>query len=91
LNLKANRPLYIKRDDWRSYYFDGNGDFRPEGVSEFAFHADRETGGLVILRLEALYDEIFIDEFQDLAGYDLEFLESYSEPTFHSSWKTLLI
>jgi DNA helicase-2/ATP-dependent DNA helicase PcrA len=75
LNLKANRPRGIARADWRNYYFDPNGDFRPEGVSEFACRANEATGGQVINRLEALYDEIYIDEFQDLAGYDLEFLD----------------
>jgi hypothetical protein len=75
LNLKANRPPGIARANWRNYYFDSNGDFRPEGVAEFACQANKSTGGLVIQRLEALYDEIYIDEFQDLAGYDLEFLD----------------
>ena len=75
LNLKANRPQGIARANWRVYYFDSNGAFRPEGVSEFACRANEVTGGLVIQRLEALYDEIYIDEFQDLAGYDLDFLD----------------
>jgi DNA helicase II / ATP-dependent DNA helicase PcrA len=75
LNLKANRPKGIARADWRNYYFDPSGDFRPEGVAEFACRANEATGGRVIRRLEALYDEIYVDEFQDLAGYDLEFLD----------------
>ena len=75
LNFKANRPAKIARADWWYYYFDGKGDFRPEGVAEFACHADQATGGRVIRRLERLYDEIYIDELQDLVGYDLEFLD----------------
>jgi DNA helicase II / ATP-dependent DNA helicase PcrA len=75
LNLKANRPQGIARAKWRNYYFDPNGDFRPEGVSEFACRANEATGGAVIRRLEALYDQIYIDEFQDLAGYDRVFLD----------------
>ena len=31
--------------------------------------------GLVIDRLEHIYDCIYIDEVQDLAGYDFDFLE----------------
>jgi DNA helicase II / ATP-dependent DNA helicase PcrA len=50
-------------------------DFRAEGASEYAYRANEATGGQVINRLEALYDEIYIDEFQNLAGYDLEFLD----------------
>jgi DNA helicase II / ATP-dependent DNA helicase PcrA len=75
LNLKANRPKGIARANWRNYYFDPHCNFRPEGVSEFACRANEATGDRVIHRLEALYDEIYIDEFQDLAGYDLEFLD----------------
>lgn len=75
LNLKANRPTGIARARWRDYYFDGNGNFRPEGVAEFALRADEATRGRVIRRLEALYDEIYIDELQDLAAYDLNFLD----------------
>jgi ATP-dependent DNA helicase UvrD/PcrA len=75
LNLKANRPKGIARAQWRNYYFDRNGDFRPEGVAEFAFRADEATSGRVIRRLEALYDEVYVDELQDLAGYDLNFLD----------------
>jgi hypothetical protein len=75
LNFKANRPPKVARANWQYYYFDGKGDFRPEGIAEFACHADQATGGRVIRRLEGLYDKIYIDEFQDLAGYDLDFLD----------------
>jgi len=33
------------------------------------------TNGLVTQRIGEVYDEIFIDEFQDLSGYDLDLLE----------------
>lgn len=75
LNLQARSPQGIPRAEWRRYYFDRNGDFRPEALPEFACRADRNTSGGVIRRLEALLDEIYIDEFQDLAGYDLDFLD----------------
>jgi ATP-dependent DNA helicase UvrD/PcrA len=75
LNFKANRPPGLARAKWWIYYFDGRGDFRPEGVAEFAYRANKATGGRVIRRLERLYDEIYIDELQDLAGYDLDFLD----------------
>lgn len=83
LNLKANRPKGIARAQWRNYYFDRNDDFRPEGVAEFAFRADEATGGRVIRRLEALYDEVYIDELQDLAGYDLNFLDLLFSSKMH--------
>jgi DNA helicase-2/ATP-dependent DNA helicase PcrA len=75
LNFKANRPPKIGPAQWPYYYFDGNRDFRPEGVAEFACHANQATSGRVIQRLEMLYDQIYIDELQDLAGFDLDFLD----------------
>jgi DNA helicase-2/ATP-dependent DNA helicase PcrA len=75
LNFKGQHPWGIPRAKPLQYYFDSNADFYRDGVSEFAVHADRATGGLVVQRLEALYDEIYIDELQDLAGYDFEFLD----------------
>jgi DNA helicase II / ATP-dependent DNA helicase PcrA len=75
LNFKGQHPWGVPRARPLRYYFDRNADFYRNGVSEFAVHADRATGGLVIQRLEALYDEIYIDELQDLAGYDFEFLD----------------
>lgn len=75
LDFKGSRPRYVARANWRAYYFNHHRDFRRDHVSELAFRANEATGGLVIRRLEALYDEILIDEFQDLSGYDLNFLD----------------
>ena len=75
LNFQANRPPKIGPARWRHYYFDGSRNFRPEGVAEFACRANEATGGQVIQRLEMLYDEIYVDELQDLAGWDLNFLD----------------
>lgn len=75
VNLQSRHPKGIPRTKWHLYYFDGNGSFRPAGLPEFACQANRNTGGAVIRRLEAVLDEIYIDEFQDLAGYDLDFLD----------------
>jgi DNA helicase II / ATP-dependent DNA helicase PcrA len=75
LNFKGSRFRLTPRAKPLQYYFDSNGDFYRDGVAEFAIHADKATGGRVIKRLQALYHELYIDELQDLAGYDLEFLD----------------
>lgn len=75
LNFEGKHPIGVPRSIPLRYYFDRNGDFYRDGVAEFAVRADDTTGGRVIRRLEALYDEVYIDELQDLAGYDLEFLD----------------
>lgn len=57
------------------YFFDAGGDIFRNGVSDFACCANKASGGSVIRRLEAIYDEIFVDEVQDLVGYDLDLLD----------------
>lgn len=58
-----------------AYFFDRHGDIFRDGVSDFAFLANIKSDGKVINRLERIYDDIYIDEVQDLVGYDLDFLD----------------
>lgn len=44
-------------------------------ISDFVVNCNKESHGLVIERLERIYDAIFIDEAQDLAGWDLELVK----------------
>lgn len=43
-------------------------------IAEFACQCNQKSGGKVIKRLEDIYTNIFIDEVQDLSGYDFDFL-----------------
>jgi DNA helicase II / ATP-dependent DNA helicase PcrA len=74
LNFEGSRNRFARRGA-RAYYLDSNHDVYRGGISDFACAADAASGGKVIRRLEALFDHIYIDEVQDLAGYDLEFLD----------------
>jgi superfamily I DNA/RNA helicase len=75
LNFKPNPNMYASKKQPLRYYFDRNGDFYRDALADFAVEADQRTGGRVIRRLERMYDAIYIDELQDLAGYDLDFLD----------------
>ena len=46
-----------------------------DGVSHFVCEVERATGGLVTKRLSEMFDHIYIDEIQDVVGYDLDFLD----------------
>lgn len=48
-------------------------------LGRLAFELIGETGGALIRRLEGVYDEILIDEVQDLSGYDWEILDALLE------------
>ena len=75
LNFKGERSWYTSRDNIRSYYFDTKADMYRNGVADFVCRANRKAGGAVVARLERIFNHLFIDEVQDLVGYDLDVLE----------------
>jgi DNA helicase-2/ATP-dependent DNA helicase PcrA len=66
---------FVPKTNIDRYFFTQNGNVYRDRVSDFTCLADDKTNGLVIRRLEKIYTHLLIDELQDLAGYDLEFLE----------------
>ena len=62
------------RNQVRRYYFAGSRMYS-DRAADFAVRCDDLSQGAVIERLAAMYDEIYIDEVQDLAGYDLDLVE----------------
>ena len=61
--------------DTKRHYFRKPGDMYIDKVSKFACKLIRETGGKPVDRLAQIVDRIYVDEAQDLAGYDLELIE----------------
>jgi DNA helicase-2/ATP-dependent DNA helicase PcrA len=57
-------------------YFTVSGSLRSAHAAHLAHRLAEKTNGLPLRRLEKIYDEVYIDEVQDLGGYDLEILES---------------
>lgn len=65
---------YIKESDTDHYLNSQNQIYRDK-ASKFAIKCDELSSGRVINRIAGIFDEIFIDEVQDIAGYDLDFIE----------------
>ncbi len=74
LNFVGKPPRGASKTTWQ-YWIDRRGNVWRDALSAFACEADRASGGLVVGRLEGIYDRIFIDEMQDLVGWDLDFLD----------------
>lgn len=74
LNFEGTPHEYTKRLT-PAYYVNRGGDAYGRNLADFACVANEKSGGEVIRRLEAIYDHIYVDEVQDLAGYDLDFLD----------------
>ena len=74
--VQRRSALYIKKKNTASYYFsDKTETIYSDKLAEFGYECDRKSQGLVIQRLEQLYNEIYVDEVQDMAGYDFEILK----------------
>ena len=75
LNFVGRRPIYVGRDNPKSYYLDSHRDAYRDELSALAVRANEASGGAVVQRLSEMFDHIYIDEVQDMAGYDLDLLE----------------
>ncbi|MEU3949870.1 UvrD-helicase domain-containing protein [Streptomyces sp. NPDC029526] len=75
LNFVGQRSRYLPRSEPTRYYLDSGQAVYRDGVSALAYEANKLSNGMVVDRLSRMYDHIYIDEIQDMAGYDLELLE----------------
>ena len=69
------RYTYWGIEDFEKYFFNSFYQIYSDKLSKFVILANDSSNGKIIERLENIYSHIFIDEIQDLAGYDLEFLK----------------
>lgn len=73
---KGNSPSWRPaRTDWKHYYFTKENRALGDKLSELALDCNDKSGNLPLNRLTNIFEHIFIDEIQDLAGYDLDLLK----------------
>ncbi|WP_332770524.1 UvrD-helicase domain-containing protein [Phenylobacterium sp.] len=63
-------------DDIARHFFDGRGQVFSDKLSKLVIRCDEQSGGAVFDRLSRVFPHVFVDEVQDLAGYDLDILEA---------------
>ena len=83
IRFQSGGSIYHKKEKW----FTKERDIYSNKLAEFAVECNKIGGGKVIRRLERIFDTILVDEVQDLAGYDLDFLEML----FDSSINVMLV
>lgn len=69
-----NRPAY-KKGDLEGKYLDSVGNIYKDHIAEFAFECIHKNKASLQKYLPEVYDTIYIDEAQDLSGYDFEILK----------------
>jgi DNA helicase-2/ATP-dependent DNA helicase PcrA len=69
-------PVYWGEDDnLEHHYFTGDYRIFTDKLAKFVFRCNEKSKGAVIKRISTLFTNIFIDEIQDMAGYDLEIIK----------------
>lgn len=75
---KTKQPIYFGEEkEFEKHYFSNALKIYSDKLSKFVFRCNEKSNGNVIDRISRIYSHIFIDEVQDLAGYDLELLKLF--------------
>lgn len=76
---KERSARYTPCSDVEAFYFRNGEEIYSDKVSQFAIKCQERSAGLLTKRIAEIYDEVFVDEFQDLSGYDLDLIEVFME------------
>ncbi len=68
-------PYVAESKQFEKHYFNINLKVYSDKLSKFVFRCNEKANGQVMDRLYRIYPHIYVDEVQDLAGYDLELLK----------------
>jgi DNA helicase-2/ATP-dependent DNA helicase PcrA len=74
LKFPGTNIYYGEEENLKEFYFSKSMKMYSDKVSKFVIRCNEKSNGEVISRLSRIYSYVFVDEVQDLAGYDLEFL-----------------
>lgn len=76
--LFAERKLQFKpsKKNPKVYYTVGGNQIYKDHLAEFVHEVNIKASGIVVERLEGMYDTIYFDEIQDMSGYDWELIEA---------------
>jgi len=73
--LEGKSAPFVPRRNTQGYYFRDADEIYSDKVSQFVIDCEEKSHGRITRRLREAYDAIFVDELQDMAGYDLDVLE----------------
>lgn len=74
--VEGQSARYAKKSDISRYFLSGGGRLiYSDKISEFVLQVNAASKGAVLARLAQRFEVIYIDEIQDMAGWDLDLLE----------------
>ena len=74
--VNGTSTRYAKKTDIQTYFFNKNHDVYSDKLSDFALLCEKSSNGAMMKRVGDMFDRIFIDEVQDLAGFDIDLLDT---------------
>lgn len=73
------KSIYYGEKDVEAFYLSPSKKIYSDKIAKFVFRANEKSKGLVIDRIARIFPNFFIDEVQDMAGYDLELIKLLHE------------
>jgi DNA helicase-2/ATP-dependent DNA helicase PcrA len=73
--VEGRSAPYVARTKTIPFFLSNGAQIYSDKIARFIIECNKETNGAVIARLEDRFHTIFVDEIQDMAGYDLDLLE----------------
>jgi DNA helicase-2/ATP-dependent DNA helicase PcrA len=73
--VEGRSAPYVARRRTIPFFLSSDARIYSDKIARFIVECNTQTAGAVIARLEDRFHTIFVDEIQDMAGYDLDLLE----------------
>lgn len=73
--VNGQSALYSKESDISKHYFTDSKKIYSDKLAKLAIKCNQASNGKVFDRISRCFKQIYVDEIQDLAGYDLEVLD----------------
>jgi DNA helicase-2/ATP-dependent DNA helicase PcrA len=68
----GTKVYWAESDNFEQYYFSRNMDVYSDKIAKLVLQCNKKSNGSVIERLSKIFTQIYIDEVQDMTGWDLE-------------------
>jgi len=70
----VKNPIYWSEEYFENYYFDKRKRIFSDKMAKLVIRCDEKSNGSVFDRISRIFGHVFVDEVQDLAGFDLDIL-----------------
>lgn len=75
---RQGQPVFWAEDAIEKHFFDPMGRVYSDKLPKLVIRCNEKSAGAVIDRISRIFPHVFVDEVQDLAGYDLDILAALS-------------